>query len=228
VTPDRSGYEPNFSKTVENDKLDIGWNEGVMSDGRPYRMEAWAWDQTTSLTFFTSMDGLPDRSKEDWATLLETERLVQFGNNGRRTAYAVPITDSGNQAMWSINVMVGAEDELYVEDSIAILPYDRGDTAADEPIRQRSDDLADLANDPDFLIGRGFRRTQEETTDVVRWVRFSRHVQGYQTQLRLVVVIEFSLYISDQPDPSYENESYSFEGGVSRGSTPANGGDGEQ
>lgn len=33
--PDRSNYTPNRSKTPENDQLDIGWNEGFMSDGRP-------------------------------------------------------------------------------------------------------------------------------------------------------------------------------------------------
>ena len=31
--PDRSDFRPNFEKTLENDVLDIGWAEGILSDG---------------------------------------------------------------------------------------------------------------------------------------------------------------------------------------------------
>jgi hypothetical protein len=33
---------PNIEKNPENDVLDIGWAEGNLSDGWPYRMECWA------------------------------------------------------------------------------------------------------------------------------------------------------------------------------------------
>jgi len=32
--PDRSDQTPNFVKSAENDAIDIGWNEGNLSDGR--------------------------------------------------------------------------------------------------------------------------------------------------------------------------------------------------
>ena len=52
--PDRSGYHPNFHKTPENECLDLGWADGQFSDGRPFRMEVWAMDGMTGLTYFFS------------------------------------------------------------------------------------------------------------------------------------------------------------------------------
>jgi hypothetical protein len=50
--PDRSNLKPNFSKTPENDVLDLGWHEGVLKDGRPYRSEYWCQDQISMLTYY--------------------------------------------------------------------------------------------------------------------------------------------------------------------------------
>lgn len=122
--PDRSGYQPNFTKSEENDKLDLGWNEGVWSDGHPFRMEVWCWDQTTNVTFFVSRDNLPDRPREAWADLLEQEGLVQFGTHGQRSAYAVAVEDDRGQPVWSINVMVGIDDDLLVDGTIPFVRYE--------------------------------------------------------------------------------------------------------
>ena len=74
--PDRSSYIPNRAKTEDNDQLDIGWNEGVLSDGRPYRIELWAQDQITSATIFLSTEGLETYSNAQFAELLERERVI--------------------------------------------------------------------------------------------------------------------------------------------------------
>jgi hypothetical protein len=36
---DRSNQRLNFAKTSEDDTLDIGWAEGTLNDGRPYRAD---------------------------------------------------------------------------------------------------------------------------------------------------------------------------------------------
>jgi hypothetical protein len=56
--PDRSKQPYNHRKTADNETLDIGWYEGVLADGRPYRAECWAQDQVTCLTFFFSTQGI--------------------------------------------------------------------------------------------------------------------------------------------------------------------------
>ncbi len=109
--PDRSTYIPNREKTPENDQLDIGWAEGIMSDGRPFRIELWAQDQITMATVFLSTQGLETSSSTALAELLERERVVSWRPGARRSAEAVRITDSAGNAMWSVNVVIGVDDE---------------------------------------------------------------------------------------------------------------------
>ena len=127
--PDRSAYVPNHRKTEENDQIDIGWNEGFLSDGRPYRIEAWAQDQITSVTVFISTAGLETYSNEQFAELLERERVVRWNAGEPKSAYAVPLTDSAGESMWSINVVIGVEDDPAVADSVPLRPYARPSVA---------------------------------------------------------------------------------------------------
>lgn len=122
--PDRSNYVPNFRKTIENDQLDIGWNEGVLSDGRPFRLEAWALDGMTSLTYFFSTLGMEKlSSRDEFADLLEREGLIRYRDPAKRSAYAREIVDGAGNPMWSLNVVIGLEDELYAEDTLPIRPW---------------------------------------------------------------------------------------------------------
>ncbi len=91
--PDRSDHSPNFSKTPENDVIDIGWDEGILSDGRRYRVECWAQDQVTSLTYFFSTRGLEN------------------------------MTNAGGSNMWSVNVVVGDDEKTFVSAQRPLRPY---------------------------------------------------------------------------------------------------------
>jgi hypothetical protein len=119
--PDRSNYVPN----EEPRPVDIGWNEGVLSDGRPYRVECWAEDGITSLSFFFSTLGLENCNNQQFAALLEREGLLTFGGE-KRYCGARPMTDASGNDMWSVNVVVGDEEELYVTVSGPLRPYQKG------------------------------------------------------------------------------------------------------
>lgn len=124
--PDRSTYLPNRVKTEENPQLDIGWAEGTLSDGRPFRVEAWCEDQVTSLTVFFSRVGLESLTREEAADLLEREGLVRYLTE-RRSAYPVPIEDDAGNAMWSVNVVVGMDgDPPVAEDRLTLRAYAPG------------------------------------------------------------------------------------------------------
>lgn len=112
--PDRSSMKPNVSKTEENGALDLGWQEGVLNDGRPFRGESWCQDQISMVTFFFSTIGLENASNEDMELLLTSENLIQF-RPGRRDVRAVKITDASANEMWSVNVLVGDDDGTFVE-----------------------------------------------------------------------------------------------------------------
>jgi len=120
--PDRSGHSPNLVKTEANPALDIGWEEGVLSDGRPFRAECWAEDGVTSLTFFVSTIGLETTSNREFAQLLETEGLLRFAGEKRYVA-ARPLTDASGHDMWSVNVVVGDEENTFVVDQLHLRPY---------------------------------------------------------------------------------------------------------
>lgn len=122
--PDRSDQTPNFVKTEENEALDIGWNEGFLSDGRPYRVECWAESQITMLTFFFSTGGMENLSDATFQKLLTSEGLVQFISDKPHIA-AMPTTDASGNSMWSVNVVIGTEDELVAKDSVNLREYEK-------------------------------------------------------------------------------------------------------
>lgn len=124
--PDRSNYTPNHIKTPENDQIDIGWNEGFMSDGRPYRIECWAQDQITCVTVFMSTEGLETYSKAQFVELLEREHIVWWKPDAMKSAYAVPLTDASGNSIWSVNVVIGVGNEAPVADSVGIYSYWKG------------------------------------------------------------------------------------------------------
>ncbi len=121
--PDRSNYTPNRSKTPENDQLDIGWNEGFMSDGRPYRIECWAQDQITCVTVFMSTEGLENCNNAQFVELLEREHIVWWKDGARKSAHAMPLTDASGNPIWSVNVVIGVGDGEAVADSMEIRAY---------------------------------------------------------------------------------------------------------
>jgi hypothetical protein len=113
---------PNFSKTEENEALDLSWQEGVLKDGRPFWGELWCQDRISMITFFFSTAGLENASKEDIESLLTSENLIQFKSN-RRDVRAVKVMDPSANEMWSVNVLVGNDDDTFVEGGRPLSPY---------------------------------------------------------------------------------------------------------
>ena len=121
--PDRSDFAPNFEKTAENDVLDLGWAEGQLSDGRPFRVESWCQDQMTMLTYFMSTKGLKHADDEFFRGLLVSEGLICFTESGQRHVSASKIKDASGNKMWSVNVVIGDEEETYAEDAFPLSSY---------------------------------------------------------------------------------------------------------
>jgi len=126
--PDRSTYTPNFSKSAENDQLDIGWAEGVMKDGRPYRLECWAQDQLTCVTVFLSSAGLESATTEALLALLEVERVIWWRPGATPSAGVSGFIDSAGETMWSINIVIGLDGEKARADSVPLQAYEKRDS----------------------------------------------------------------------------------------------------
>ena len=120
--PDRSNYIPRRQPAPEDGSVDIGWDAGALSDGRPWRAEAWADAGVTILTFFFSTLGLEQATDADLTALLAREGLVRFRAAPGR-AHGVIIDDAAGNPMWSVSVAIGTEDGVLAEDATRLRPY---------------------------------------------------------------------------------------------------------
>lgn len=120
--PDRSNHRPQKTKTADEPYLDLGWNEGYFSDGRPYRAECWTENGITILTFFFSTAGIENLSSPQFKEFFEREGVIRFLSDKAHLA-AAPISDASNNDMWSVSVVVGDEGGTYIEDSLSLRAY---------------------------------------------------------------------------------------------------------
>ena len=113
------------SKKAEDGVVDIGWCEGVLSDGRPFRAEMWAQDQVSLITFFFSSEGLEDLSNFALRQLVDREQLVRFKPGSPKHCDSRTIQDDAGNQMWSVNVVVGDEDQTFLSSSVPVFAYSK-------------------------------------------------------------------------------------------------------
>jgi hypothetical protein len=121
---DRSDFSPSFTKTAENEVIDVGYAEGKLSNGCPYRLECWAQNQITSITVFVSVAGIEE--KEPAAILDRLKREGLFKRLGKRqSGYVQLIEDPKGRPFYSVNLVIGIEDELENDSKIPLKSYKR-------------------------------------------------------------------------------------------------------
>lgn len=79
--PNRANHKPNLDLTPEKDYVDVGWSGGRLSDGRPFRVEYWYWEEVSILTYFMSTKGIEDATEGYFKGLLVDEGLLTFLSN---------------------------------------------------------------------------------------------------------------------------------------------------
>jgi hypothetical protein len=120
--PDRSNFRPNAVRTPEREIVDVGWGEGVLSDGRPFRLEWWAEDQVTYLQCLFSTLGLEKMEDPELSRLLESEGIARF-RSAKRYITSQTISDASGNEMWSVNIVLGDEDETYIDCDVPLRTY---------------------------------------------------------------------------------------------------------
>ena len=119
--PDRSKFTPLTVKD-ESGTMDIGWNEGVTNEGRPYRAEMWTFDGVSMITIFLSSIGIQNLSKEEFVEYLETEGLVKFLGE-KKFLRCELVKDDAGKPMWSLNITIGDDEEVFADTGFALKPY---------------------------------------------------------------------------------------------------------
>lgn len=122
--PNRANHKPNLDRSPERDYLDVGWNGGVLSDGRPFRVEYWYWEEVSILTYFMSTKGIENVPDGYFKELLVDEGLLSFVLK-EPVLKTKKIRDASGNEMWAINVAVGDQDELFVGGDLSIKRYRR-------------------------------------------------------------------------------------------------------
>lgn len=104
------------SKTVHRNSsvVNIGYAEGLLSDTRPFRMECWAEDQITNLTIFISKLGLEDYTPQKVIDYLEVERIIRRLKDDLYGS-VLSFKDPDGNEFWSANLVVGDEDDTYLD-----------------------------------------------------------------------------------------------------------------
>lgn len=121
--PDRSRQlEKILSRPSHEGVYELGWNQGMLSDGRSFYLETWAQDQSTFVTFFFSTAGLERATADTLAGIVERDNLIRFETPERHVS-AVKIEDDAGQAMWSFTVTLGTDQTLYAFDTVGMKPY---------------------------------------------------------------------------------------------------------
>lgn len=122
--PNRSNQTIRFSKD-EDGVIDVGWCDGVFSDGRPFRAEMWAQDQVSMLTIFFSTREMENKSQDELRQFVEAEQVIAFADDSSCYCSSRKYNDAAGNEMWSVNIVVGADEENYLTASVPLFPYSR-------------------------------------------------------------------------------------------------------
>ncbi len=109
---------------------DAAWAEGLLSDGRPIRIECWYSSGFTYLTHYVSVIGIENVTALDLKRLLVAEGVVAFDDGTYRSSgfqginlSADKIVDPSGNEMWRMTVIVGDENGTYVRDGVPLQRY---------------------------------------------------------------------------------------------------------
>lgn len=108
----------------EYGEVNIGWNAGLLKDGRPFFAECWAVDQITMLTLYFSTIGIENKTPEEIDSILLESGYFTY----REVDHHLPSVDTfgrdGKDEFYSIGIAVGVEDEPARIDGAPIFSWD--------------------------------------------------------------------------------------------------------
>ncbi len=155
LSVDRSDFTPVFDGQMGDEVFDIGWAEGVLEDGRPFRMECWGLAGSTGVTVFMASEGLmgPDAmaNAEAVQALLQRSGVITLlAPHELRESSLLHFTDPSGTACVSISYVVADEwDKYIVQAHPPLTRYRSGRPtgAVADPLDDALDDALDAFDD---------------------------------------------------------------------------------
>lgn len=93
--------------TSDTEVCNIGYNEGVLSDGRPYRVEVWSSYGITNATIFISILDLENASEKAIKKMLIDNKIIDIDKDD---IYITEVIDTEDNSFLSINVPLNGKD----------------------------------------------------------------------------------------------------------------------
>ena len=110
--PCRVDYVPSPYEPDEDGVMDVGYKNGVLSDGRPFRLECWRMDDMLMVTIMFSDWALSTWTRADMLILVEFEDLIEFTGT-KRSLQAARTTDDAGNNVWGLNIMLANHKGIY-------------------------------------------------------------------------------------------------------------------
>ena len=99
----------------DDPQYNIGWNTGLLDGNRPYFSECWATGGITVLTYLFSADGLENADEGELVGKLTDAGLFRLRDPENPRASAGTYTEKNGKVFYSVNIVVGVEDEVYLD-----------------------------------------------------------------------------------------------------------------
>ncbi|MBR1744052.1 MAG: hypothetical protein IJ733_19745 [Lachnospiraceae bacterium] len=114
-----------FPERTEFEDVNIGWDCGFIGN-RPYFLECWGTGGITMLTIFLSTIGIENYTVGELEELLIEQGKIYVKVEGYESPSIVPkLTDGNGNEFFSINIVVGLEDEPARIEGGMIIPFEK-------------------------------------------------------------------------------------------------------
>lgn len=120
--PCRVDYTPSPYEPDEDGVMDVGYKNGVLSDGRKYRLECWRMDDMLMLTVMFSDKGLEAFKRADMYLVLEAEGILRY-TAAKHPLQANRTQDDVGNNVWAINIMLANAKGIYGELLVELNSY---------------------------------------------------------------------------------------------------------
>ena len=125
--PDLSDRPPRLQPTPEDDRVDVGWADGIMDEQRPYVVRRWMNSSWHDLAFYFAAVGLERWEPWDFAVHLEREGLISFAKEEDGWGEAPEIEsqrDAQGQAILEVRFTAERQGRLIIVRHLPLRVYE--------------------------------------------------------------------------------------------------------
>lgn len=106
--------------TSDTEVCNIGYYEGIFTDGRPVRVEVWSSHNIVNATVFFSIIDLEDKSEFELKNLLAKNEIIELREDN---AYVTEYEDINENVFISINIALEDHDKVINKCIVPLTDY---------------------------------------------------------------------------------------------------------